>query len=290
MPIYLHGKDWKSYEVSKKTSLGKSWKLVTSGMLCIFVAGLCQALSQYGVINIFVSRIVMILAWLVVVAGVWTSDYLYNKPRKQIIGCTLLVGVALGGGFWWLDAHGVERKMQMEAESKPPALPAASGPRVPIVPTQFPNDKPSIRTDQYGKDNGAAGGTISGVSEPPERNWELPKTYCDLMLGDLKGTNAQLSIGWLPSNTDGAHVASELADCLTRAPGWSIETATLPVDVNGILIEAHARDSSVAALEKAFAHIGLRAIELVNVRYPAEIVVIIGNHSISPTPAKAGPE
>jgi hypothetical protein len=92
-------------------------------------------------------------------------------------------------------------------------------------------------------------GTINVNAEPPERNWKLSKAKCNILLGDLKGTSGAMNVGWFMSNSDGAHVAEELSQCLQQAPGWSITRAFLPTDADSVNVYAASRDDARAILQ-----------------------------------------
>lgn len=118
---------------------------IASEALALFLTFVSQALTLYGLIDISVARICLVLAWVIAVLGVLASDYLRGKSWKQILVVTALVGLIVGSGLVRLDRYATHKKAEQEAISRPPSAPhtVAPPPSIPIIKTPLPH--PSTR-------------------------------------------------------------------------------------------------------------------------------------------------
>jgi hypothetical protein len=113
--------------------------------------------------------------------------------------------------------------------------------------------------------------------ERPEQNWKLTESDCRKLLTELGSTTGKVTVGAFISNNDGAHIAMQLASCLSRDPSWIVSRAILPLDADGVEILAGGVNDSERALEKGLRAIGLRVSTKIDPAYSTEIDVIIGS-------------
>jgi hypothetical protein len=103
--------------------VGKVWKLIiTSAAVGLFVTLLTAALTTYGVVSVSAARWMLFFAWLVLVGGISTSDYLCDKKVAHVLIVGLISACIVGGFLIWIDHWAISTKAALDARSAPPPL------------------------------------------------------------------------------------------------------------------------------------------------------------------------
>jgi hypothetical protein len=97
-------------------AVGKAVRVwLGSAVVSLLLALVVAALATYGIINTSAARIILVLAGLVSIAGIATSDYVCDKSRKHVAVVLLISTLVIGSGLFWLDTWATRKKAEMDA-------------------------------------------------------------------------------------------------------------------------------------------------------------------------------
>jgi hypothetical protein len=161
--------------------------LIGSAAVSLTFTLLTAALTTYGVVNVHAARLMLVLAGLVMIGAITTSDYLCDKSWKHALTVFLFSVVLVSSGLFLLDRWAIRKKAELDARSIPPPLSKAlatppTPPAIAFVKTLKP---PPTRNVVTGNQNvtgntvtqgpgsiaqlGGSGNTATVYNTPPQR-------------------------------------------------------------------------------------------------------------------------
>jgi len=132
-----------------------------------------------------------------------------------------------------------------------------------------------------GQQGGITAGRVEINPLPPERTWQVSISSCDEWMRklDMLGP-ATVSIGAFMSNNDGMRLVQILGACFKRSQ-WVSSSAFLPVNPDGVVVQASVVSTKLEAVEAGLKSLGLRVTERdIRPAYGEEIGIVIGVNPI----------
>lgn len=197
-------KEWSMITLMAIGAVGKVVRIsLGSAVVSLFLTLVVAALAIYGIINISAARIILVLAGLVSIAGIVTSDYVGDKSRKHVAVVLLISLLVIGGGLFWLDNWATRKRTEMDALTAPSKPISPSATVAQPTPTSKSEPTPEQRATQSSKpkSSNSSGANNSGsvggnITTGPCSNVQMGGT------GNSASTNCGPQLRFPESNID----------------------------------------------------------------------------------------
>ena len=237
--------EWSMITLMAIGAVGKTVKVgLGSAVVGLFLTLVVAALAIYGIINTFAARIILVLAGLVTIAGIATSDYVGDKSRKHVAVVLLISSLVIGSGLFWLDSWATRKRAEMDALTAPskPISPSATiaqpSPTSPKALKREPSVKQVARTNsghviqQTGQNNIAQIGNNNQASIDTGRR--LSREDRGRLITRLAGVKAKVRFASILQAPDSYQYALDLREAF-KAAGIDVDETPPPISPRTVI-------------------------------------------------------
>jgi hypothetical protein len=244
---------------------------IGSAAVSLAATFLTAALATYGIIDVSSARILLLLAGVVLVAGITTSDYFCARPPGHVLKVGLVSMIVVGGLLVWLDHWAIGKRAEIEARTSPPSLPRkiTTPPKPPELafvktpkmrpPTNVVTGNQNVTGNVITQGPGSAlsfnqqGGITAGtVNIDTKDEWKLTDDQKKDLKTELSAFTGPVEVSFVvEAGSDNANAfAQELALNIFNLPGWKADDFDSQVGpiLPGITIESATEYNPPAAL------------------------------------------